>query len=330
MRAVLVREFGAPQDMAIEDLADPTPGPDEVVIDVKASTANFVDILVIAGKYQFLPPRPFTPGKLPVGVISAVGSDVDGFSIGDRVLTTVEEGGYAEKAIAPASVCYRIPARMSFVDAAAISLAFDTAWFALRERARLQKGETVLVLGASGAVGMAAVQLAKAFGARVIGGISSPDREQAVREAGASATVDLGAEDLRESLRTQVREANNGRGVDVVIDPLGDRFLEPALRALEWCGRLVVVGFAAGSIPTIKANYLLLKNIEVSGLQVSDYRVRRPERMADCFANLFDMYERGEIKVPVARTLPLDRFSEALELVRQRKASARIVLTPND
>ena len=329
MRAVMVREFGTPRDLSIEEVADPVPAPDEVVIDVQASTANFVDILVISGKYQFLPPRPFTPGKLPVGTISAIGSDVTGFSVGDRVLTTAEEGGYAEKAIAAAVDCYRIPDSMSFVDAAAISLAYDTSWFALRERARVKAGETVLVLGASGAVGMAAVQLAHAFGARVVGGISSPSKEVGVRNAGAFATVNLGVEDLRDGLRAQVYELNGNRGVDIVIDPLGDRFLEPALRALDWCGRAVIVGFAAGSIPTIKANYLLLKNIEVSGLQVSDYRIRRPQRMAECFAELFEFYERGVIKIPAARTLPLEQFADALELVQKREAGARLVLTPN-
>jgi NADPH2:quinone reductase len=176
---------------------------------------------------------------------------------------------------------------------------------------------------------MAAVQLANAFGARVIGGISSPSKAAIVRDAGAFATVDLGADNLRDSLRAQVYEINGNRGVDVVIDPLGDRFLDPALRALDWCGRAVIVGFAAGSIPTIKANYLLLKNIEVSGLQVSDYRVRRPKRMAECFAELFDFYERGILKIPLARTLPLEQFADALELVQKREAGARLVLVPN-
>lgn len=328
MRAVVVHEFGAPESLVVENIPEPVPGADEVVIDVKATTANFVDLLVIAGKYQFLPPRPFTPGKLPAGVISAVGANVIGLSVGDRVLTTAEEGGYAEKAVASAAHCYRIPDRMSFVDAAAISLAFDTSWFALRERARVKSGDVVLVLGSSGAVGMAAVQLANAFGARVIGGLSSPAKAAVVREAGAAATVDLSVPNLRESLRAQIYALNGGRGVDVVIDPLGDRFLEPALRALDWCGRCVIVGFAAGSIPTIKVNYLLLKNIEISGLQVSDYRKRRPERMNECFAELFELYEKGAIRAPAAKAVPLENFADALDQVRKREAGARLVLTP--
>ncbi|MEP9356104.1 NADPH:quinone oxidoreductase family protein [Xanthobacter sp. KR7-65] len=329
MRAVVVHAFGTPESLAVETIPDPQPRPDEVVIDVKASTANFVDTLVIAGKYQFLPPLPFTPGKGPAGVISAVGSNVKNLSVGDRVLTTAEEGGYAEKAVAKASHCYRISDNMSFIDAASISLAFDTSWFALRERAHVKPGEVVLVLGASGAVGTAAVQLAHAFGARVIGGVSSPQKAAAVREAGAFATVDLSAPDLRDSLRQQVYALNDGRGVDVVIDPIGDRFLAPALRTLDWCGRYVVVGFAAGEIPTLKVNYLLLKNIQISGLQVSDYRKRRPERMNECFKELLELYEKGAIRAPTSRPVPLEQFADALDQVVKREAGARLVLTPS-
>jgi NADPH2:quinone reductase len=328
MRAVMVHEFGEPESLKVEQVSDPTPGPGEILIDVQAAAVNYVDLLVTSGKYQFLPPRPFTPGKLPAGVVAGLGENVTGFAVGDRVLTTAEHGGYAEKAVAAAAHCYRIPASMSFADAASMALAFDTAWFGLRERARLKPGETVLVLGASGGVGIAAVQLAKAFGARVIAGISSPSKADFVREAGAEAVVDLSRPNTRDSLREQVHALTEGRGVDVVIDPLGDKFFEASLRALAWCGRLVVVGFAAGEIPTVKANYLLLKNIEVSGLQVSDYRKKTPARMAECFAEIFSLFEKGVLQAPPTETLPLERFAEALDRVKRREAGGRLVLTP--
>ena len=329
MRAVVIHEFGTPESLKIEEIANPEPEPDDVLIEVAAVGANFVDLLVIDGSYQFLPERPFTPGKLPAGPILKVGSNVTAFALGDRVLTTAEQGGYAEQAVAPAAQSYPIPDNMSFVDAASIALAFDTAWFALRERARLTEGETVLVLGASGSVGHAALQLVKAFGARGIAGISSAGKAALVREAGADAIVDLSVDNLQDDLRRQVYALTGGAGVDVVIDCLGDRFLPAAIRALAWRGRLVVVGFAAGSIPTIKANYLLVKNIEVSGLQVSDYRKRMPEMMRECFKEIMALFEKGEIVAPPTSTLPLDSFAEALARVRERRANGRIVLTPN-
>ena len=328
MRAVVVHEFGPPSSLRLEHVSEPVPGSGELVVTIEATAVNYVDLLVISGKYQFLPPRPFTPGKLPAGRVSAVGPGTTDFAVGDRVLTTVEHGGYAEKVCVPASACYRIPDEMPAAEAASMALAFDTAWFALKERARLKGGESVLVLGATGSVGIAAVQLAKAFGAHVIAGVSSLDKAQGVRDMGADAIVDLSVPDTRNSLREQVRAANGGSGVDVVIDPLGDKFFEAALRSLDWCGRLVVIGFAAGEIPTIKANYLLVKNIEVSGLQVSDYRKRMPDRMAECFADIFNLYCRGRLSAPPLRTIPLEGFADALDQIQDRRAGARLVLTP--
>src|SRR5689334_13197878 len=205
MRAVVVREFGPIERASIGDLPDPVPGPGDVLVDIRATAANYVDILVIGGKYQFLPDRPFAPGKLPVGVVSGLGAGVSHLGLGDRVLTLAEHGGYAEKISIAASQCFRLPPSMSFVDAAAMSLVYDTSWFALRDRARCEPGETVLVLGATGGVGLASVQLAKAMGARVLAGIASPDKAGLVREAGADAIVDLSREDLRDSLREEVR-----------------------------------------------------------------------------------------------------------------------------
>lgn len=327
MRAVVVHEFGTPESLPIEDIASPQAGPDEILIDVRAVGVNFVDLLVIGGTYQFLPPRPFTPGKLPAGQVIAVGANVTDFVVGDRVLTTAEQGGYAEQAVALAELSYKIPVALSFTEAAAMALAFDTAWFALRERGRLVEGESVLILGATGSVGLAAVQLAKAFGARVIAGVSSMSKADIVRSAGADEVVDLSADNLRDGLREQIYAVNSGNGVDVVIDSLGDRFFAAALRAMAWCGRLVVVGFAAGDIPSVKVNYLLVKNIEVSGLQVSDYRKKKPERMRECFEEIFALYEKGLVKPPATSVRRLEEFAEALGQIRDRTAKERIVLS---
>jgi NADPH:quinone reductase len=327
MRAVVVREFGPVETARLGELPKPVPRANEVLVEVRATAANFVDLLVISGAYQFLPERPFAPGKLPAGVVSAVGTAVSRFKPGDRVLTMAEHGGYGEFVAMPEGQCYRLPAAMSFVEAAAMSLVYDTSWFALRDRARLKAGETVLVLGASGGVGLAAIQLAKAMGAKVLGGVSSPDKRAMVRDMGADAIIDLSRPNLRDDLRTQVQAETEGRGADVILDPLGGDVFDAALRALAWRGRLVVIGFAAGRIPTIKANYLLVKNIEVSGMQVSDYRKRLPEQMAACFAEVFAMYEQGKLKPLPTTEYPVEQFAKGLHDIQDRKVRGRIVLT---
>ncbi len=305
----------------------PLPGPGEVLIRIKAVAVNYVDLLVIAGKYQFRPECPFVPGKAPAGVVEAVGDDVDEFKVGDRVLAMAEEGGYAEQVTAPADQCYRLPASMSFADAAAMALVYDTAWVALRDRARAREGEVALILGASGGVGHAALQLAHAMGVRTLAGVARPEKAGLVLDAGAEAVIDLSVTDLREELRRQVYAANQGRGADVILDPLGDDFFDAAIRALAWRGRMVVIGFAAGRIPTIKANYLLLKKIEVSGLQVSDYRKQTPDIMQDCFTDIFSLYQVGKIKPAPVTRVPLEDYRSALVQVRDRTAHGRLVLT---
>jgi len=326
MRAIVVDEFGPPERLRIAEMPPPRAGPGEVLIEVHAAPVNYVDLLVVGGTYQSLPARPFIPGKGPAGVVTALGPDVTAPRVGDRVLAMAEEGGYAEAVVLSADQCYRLPPRMSFPEAASLSLVYDTAWFALRERARLAPGESVLVLGASGGVGQAAVQLARAMGARVLAGILRPEKAAAVRAAGANAVIDLSRENLRDKLREQVWAATEGLGADVVLDPLGGDVFDAALRALAWCGRLVVIGFAAGRIPTVKTNYLLIKNIEVSGLQVSDYRKRRPAQMAACFAEIFELYAQGRIKPSTAQVFSLDQAGEALAAVRDRRLAGRAVL----
>jgi NADPH2:quinone reductase len=314
----------------VREIADPVPGPRDVLIETRAAAANFVDLLVIDGSYQSKPKLPFVPGKGAAGVVRSVGAQVTGFKPGDRVLALCEEGGYASMAVAAATRCFRLPDTMSFIDAASMSTIFDTAWFALRERGRCRAGEAVLVLGASGGVGLAAVQLAKAFGAKVLGGVFNLDKADIVRAAGADAIVDLARPGLHDALRDQVYAVTDKRGADVIVDMLGGDAFDAALRALAWRGRLVVIGFASGRIPSVKANYLLLKNIEVSGMQVSNYRDRVPDEVAKCHADVYALYQAGKIVAPPTEVLPLADFAAALRALRDRTIRGRIVLVPED
>ena len=329
MRAAVVKEFGPILSHKLGSLPDPAPGPGEVLVTIKATAVNFVDSLVVTGKYQFLPERPFAPGKLPSGVVTALGADVRDVKVGDRVLAMAEQGGYAERIALPASACFKLPDAMSFVDAAAMALVYDTAWFALRERARLKPGESVLVLGATGGVGLAGIALAKALGAKVLAGVATPEKRALALSAGADAIVDLSKDNLRDELREQVFVNNSGNGVDIVLDPIGGDAFEAALRALAWRGRLVVIGFAAGRIPSVKTNYLLLKNIEISGLQISDYRKRAPDLMAQCMDEIFTLFAAGKLKPAPTVTRPLEDFAQALQDVVDRRVAGRIVLVPN-
>jgi NADPH:quinone reductase len=329
MRAAVVKEFGPILSHKLDSLPDPAPGPGEVLVTIKAAAVNFVDSLVVTGKYQFLPDCPFAPGKLPAGVVGALGAGVQDVKIGDRVLTMAEQGGYAERIAVPARDCFKLPPSMSFVDAAAMALVYDTAWFALRERARLQAGESVLVLGSTGGVGLAAIQLAKALGAKVLAGVANPEKRALASSAGADAIIDLPQDNLRDALREQVFQNNDGNGVDIVLDPIGGEAFEAALRALAWRGRLVVIGFAAGRIPSVKANYLLVKNIEVSGLQISDYRKRTPDLLAQCMREIFALFEAGKLKPAPTVARPLEDFAQALQDVVDRRVAGRVVLVPN-
>ena len=326
MQAVIVDEPGDIKATRLGTMPSRSPGPDEVLIDIKATAVNYVDLLVIAGKYQFRPECPFIPGKAPAGVVAATGDRVDQCKVGDRVLAMAEQGGYAEQVTVSAEQCYRLPDCMSYADAAALALVYDTAWVALKERARLKEGEVALILGASGGVGYAAVQLAKVMGARTLAGIARQEKTELVLSAGAEAVIDLGTDNLHDGLRQQVHEVNRGRGADVILDPLGGDIFDAAIRALAWRGRMVVIGFAAGRIPTVKANYLLLKNIEVSGLQVSDYRRRTPDIMQECFAEIFTLYEAGKIKPAPITRFSLEDYQAALIQVRERSARGRLIL----
>jgi NADPH2:quinone reductase len=327
MKAVVVTEFAPFEQVSIGELPDPVPGRGEVVIDVKAAEVNFPDILVIAGQYQIKPPRPFSPGKAAAGVVASVGDGVTALSVGDRVCAQVEYGAYAQKLRAPAVNVFRMPKGVDFVKGAALGLVYQTAHFALVERARMQKSDTVLVLGASGGIGVASVQLAKALGAsRVIAGVLGQANAEIARRCGADAVIDLGAADLRDGLRDFVQAETGGHGADVVIDPVGGAANAAALRAMAWRGRMVIIGFASGEIPAIKANYLLVKNIEVSGLQWSDYRDRDPDWVRRVQDEIFALQVAGKIDPFVSGTFPLEEFRVPLAMLRDGAAQGKLIL----
>jgi NADPH:quinone reductase len=327
MRAIVVSEFGSPAAMAIADWPTPEPGPGQVRVDVRAIDVNYPDLLVIGGKYQILPPLPFVPGKAAAGVVGAVGEGVRHCRAGERVLVQVEHGAYAEQILGEGEHAYPMPEAMSFTEAAAMGLAYQTAHFALLDRGRFEAGETVLVTGAGGAVGLAAIQLVKALGGIALAGTRRPAEADAIRTAGADAIIDLGAPNLRDALRAQVQAVTGGRGADVVLDPVGGDVFDACLRALAWRGRIVVIGFAAGRIPEVRANYLLVKNITAAGLQWSDYRDRDPAWVRRVQDQLFELYRTGKLRPQIARTFPMAAFVDALELVASGRAQGKLVLS---
>lgn len=330
MKALLVREYGGIEALELGEAPDPVPGAGEVLVDVRATSINFPDLLVIGGTYQKLPPRPFSPGKDFAGVVAAIGEGVTTCKPGDRVSAQIEYGAYAEKCVVRAANCHVMPASMSYADAAAMGLAYLTAHFSLIERARYQPGEVVLVNGAAGGVGLAAVQVAKALGATVVASVSSEQKADLARANGADHIVRTDVPDLRESFRKQVQDALGKRGVDIIIDPVGGDVFDASLRTIAWSGRVVIVGFAEGRIPQIKAGILLVKNISLIGLQWSDYRDREPEKVRLVQQQLFKLYEEGKLKPHVMAAYPMEQHQQALAVVRDRKVVGKVVLLIGD
>lgn len=326
MLALVLHEHGPIENLGLEEFAEPQPGPGQVLVDVYSASVNFPDLLVIEGTYQVLPPTPFVPGKDLAGIVAAVGTGVTALKTGDRVMAQVEHGAYAERAVVRAANCHALPPGMSYTEAAAMGLVYLTAHLALVERAGLRPGEVVLVTGAAGGVGLAAVQIAKALGAVVVAAVSSEEQAALARASGADHVVFTEVPDLRENLRQQIFAAVGERGVDIAIDPVGGDVFDASLRAIAWCGRFVIVGFAAGRIPEVKAGYVLVKNISLIGLQASDYRDREPEKVQRVQRELFALYEQGKVKPHVMASYPLDAYREALAMVRDRKALGKVVL----
>jgi NADPH2:quinone reductase len=323
MKAVLCTAYGPPESLVVEDVPSPTPGAGDVVIAVRAAGVNFPDVLIIQNKYQVKPPLPFSPGSELAGIVKAVGADVTHFQPGDRVMAITTYGAFAEEVKTDARRLLSIPAGMDFVHAAAFGLTYATSDHALRDRGQLKAGETLLVLGAAGGVGIAAIEIGKALGARVIACASSDDKLAICREHGADATINYASEDLRGG----IRRLTDGRGPDVVYDPVGGPYTELALRSMAWRGRLLVVGFAAGEIPRIPLNLTLLKGCSIVGVFWGEFSRREPERFAEEMRHLGRWYADGRLKPHVSATFPLERASDALTLMATRQVKGKIVLT---
>ncbi len=326
MRALICDAFGPIDALRVGELPDPAPGPGEVVIRVSAAGVNFYDTLIVQGKYQVRPPAPFSPGGEIAGTVVAVGEGVDHLRVGERVCAFTSYGGYAETCRAKASQTWRLPDAVGFEAAAAGLVAYGTAWFGLHDRARMKAGETVLVLGAAGGVGLAAVQIARAAGARVIAAAGSPERLALCREAGAEVLIDYVHEDLKEA----VKAATGGRGADVVVDVVGGAFTEAALRATAWRGRVLIIGFAAGEIPRIPANLLLLKGCEAMGVFWDELMRREPEAAAAQVGAILAGFADGSLVPRVTGTYPLSRSREALFALARREAPGKLVVLPGE
>ena len=322
MRALLCTAWGGPETLTLGELPDPTPGPGEVVIRARAAGVNFADTLMIQGKYQEKPAFPFAAGLEAAGEIVAVGQGVTHLRVGQRVLAALDHGGYAELVKARASDSFAIPDAMDFVTAAGFPTTYGTAHGALVWRAGLKAGETLVVHGAAGGVGLATVEVGKAMGARVIGTAGGADKIAVAREHGADAVIDYKSEDLR----ARLKELTGGRGADVYFDPVGGEVFEASLRAIAWEGRIVIIGFAGGGVPQIPANILLVKNCSAVGFYWGSYRRQAPDRLAAQFADLFRWFEQGKLKPHVSHRLPLGRAAEAFELLQSRKATGKVVV----
>src|SRR5687768_6996133 len=323
MKAILCKQFGPPDSLVFEEVASPGAGPGEVVVSVKAASVNFPDVLIIQNKYQFKPPLPFSPGSELAGVVKAVGGGVKGYKPGDKVIAFTTFGAFAEEVKTEAARLLPLPEGMDFASGAAFLLTYATSDHALRDRAALKAGETLLVLGAAGGVGLAAVEIGRALGARVIACASSDDKLAVCREHGADATINYAGEDLRE----RIKVLTDGRGVDVVYDAVGGPYTEPAFRSIAWRGRLLVVGFAAGEIPKLPLNLPLLKGASIVGVFWGDFARREPRQFGESVRQLGAWYREGKLRPHVSQTLPLARAADALKLMAARQVKGKLVLT---
>ena len=330
MKAMMSHEPGGPESLKLTEIETPAPGPDQLRIAVKAAGVNFPDTLIIRDLYQFKPPRPFAPGGEVAGVVDAVGGNVTGFAPGDRVLAGGINGGYATHFIADAARTNKIPDAMPFDEAAGFMLTYGTSHYALKDRAKIQPGEALFILGAAGGVGAAAIELGKAFGAKVIAGVSSEEKAAFCKELGADETLIYPTGDMdraaQKALSGDIKKLCGGEGANVVYDAVGGDYAEPSLRALAWEGRYLVVGFPAG-IPKIPLNLTLLKSCQIVGVFWGAFTMRDPKRNAEHIAELFAFYKEGKIRPRITATFPLEQAPDALMLLQTRKATGKIVLT---
>lgn len=323
MRAVICQGWGGPEFLKLLDVPPPSVGPGQVRLAVAAAGINFADTLMIAGKYQEKPAFPFSPGLEVAGIVEEIGPDVTGLTVGQRVAAVLDHGGFAEQAVARVEDVFPIPDSMNFAVAASFPIAYGTSHIALRERARLQAGDILLVHGAAGGVGLTAVEIGKALGATVIASAAGPERVAVAAAHGADYLIDTKSEDIRE----RVRELTDGRGVDVVYDPVGGEGFDKSLRSIAWGARLLVIGFAGGATPQIPANLLLVKNCAAIGLYWGSYRRHAPQLVAESFRELFSWCEDGKLRPLVSQRFPLERAAEALTLLANRRATGKLVLT---
>ena len=323
MKAVLCKQLGLPDTLVVEDVPALKAGPGEAVVSVKAAGVNFPDVLIIQGKYQFKAELPFSPGGEVAGVIKEVGEGVQGFKPGDRVIAGGTYGGFAQEFVAEAARLIAMPDAMDFVPASAFVLTYGTSYHALKDRAQLKPGETLLVLGASGGVGLSAIQIGKAMGARVIAAASSEAKLRVCQDNGADELINYAQDDLR----ARIKAITAGRGVDVVYDPVGGPYSEPALRDMAWNGRFLVVGFAAGDIPKVPLNLALLKGCAIVGVFWGAFTRNQPQDNRRNNEELLQMYLEGKIKPHIHATYPLERAAEALNEVMNKRVSGKVVLT---
>lgn len=333
MRALLSKAAGGPETLVIDDLPDPVAGPGQVVVAVKACSINYPDVLIIEDKYQFKPPRPFAPGSDIAGVIDSVGTGVTEWKPGDRVIAMTGSGGLVEKIALPTASLYRLPEGRSFAEGASLLLTYGTTIHALLDRGHLAEGQTLLVLGAAGGVGLAAVELGKAFGARVVAAVSSEEKAEAARQAGADDTIVYARapfdKDQSKALAEQFKAAGGKGGYDVIYDPVGGDYAEPALRSIGWEGRYLVVGFPAG-IPKLPLNLTLLKSCDVCGVFWGAFAARDPEANRAHIERLFLLWRDGQIAPRVTETFAFEDGGKAIAKMAARGAIGKLVVTVSE
>ena len=324
MKAIICGEWGGPETLQLLDVATPEPGPKQVRVRVAAAGVNFPDVLIIQKKYQVQPTLPFSPGAEIAGTVTAVGSEVKGLSVGMSVAALCGTGGFAEECVVDAALCMPLPPNVPMPLAASLVLAYGTSWHALRDRAALQAGETLLVLGAAGGVGLAAVEIGKAIGARVIAAASSAEKLSVCREHGADECIDYSQEDLREALK----RFTGGKGVDVVFDPVGGAFSEAAFRAIAWRGRHLVIGFADGNVPALALNLALLKGASLVGVFWGEFAKREPQNNAAGIKEILGWIAKGVLKPCISRQYSLADAPQALMDMAARKVIGKVVVVP--
>lgn len=323
MKAVLCKQFGPPSSLVLEDIPSPQPGEKDILISVKACGVNFPDTLIIQGKYQYKPDLPFSPGSDVAGIVKAVGSKVKQFKPGDEIFSLVSHGGFAEEIVIPENRCFPKPPTMDFKISASFLMAYGTSYYALKERAKIKEGETLVVLGASGGVGLAAVELGKILGAKVIAAASTNEKLQLCKEYGADEIINYQEEDLK----SRIKELTHGKGADVIYDPVGGKFTELALRATAWKGRLCIVGFAAGEIPKIPMNLALLKGCEIVGVFWGQFAMKEPMVNMSNTMDLLKFYNEKKINPHIHASYRLENAYKALEEMQNRKVKGKVVIT---